>query len=175
MPEKIIQSELKTRHYMDEDIVQTLQKQVLIMPELINKDSEYQLVRGDVSDINKVLAQAGYQTEIVLDKNLKRRALVQKDASIILPLILFASNIPINIATGFIANWLSIRFPQGHQTDIKYEHARFGPDGKIVDYVKFEGKSEEVVEILKSGKFQSIGHKPVIRTVKKKVSKSHGN
>ena len=89
-----------------------------------------------------------------LDKGLRRRVLVRKDADIVLPLVLFGANIPLSVATSYIASWLFARF-KGQQVNIKYEHARFGPDGKITDYIKIEGKPKEVAEILKSGRFQS--------------------
>jgi hypothetical protein len=159
MNEKYVQSELRTRSYTEDEIEKALQKQVLVVPQLIiagkESDSKSQLVRSDVSDIRKVLTQAGYDTEVVLDKSLKRQTLVQKHADIVFPLILFAANVPLNVVTSYIANWLFARFTTGGQVNVKYEHARFGPDGKIVDYIKLEGKASEVAEILKSGKFQS--------------------
>ena len=159
MDEITIQSELKTRSYADEAIAEALQKQVLIVPPLNitdeSKGGKYQLVSGEASEIRKVLNQADYSTDIVLDKNLKRRTLVLKQADIVFPLILFAASLPLNVATGYIANWLSARFIGDQKLRIKYEHARFGPDGKIVDYVKLEGQPKEVAAILKSGKFES--------------------
>jgi len=159
MREETIQSELRTRSYTEEDIAKALQKQVLIVPQLIVGDAgRSQLLRGDVADVGKILTQAGYDTEVVLEKGLKRRALIRKDADIVLPLILFAINIPLGVATGYLANWLFARFTKDQKINIRYEHARFGPNGKIVDYVKLEGKPREVAEILKSGKFQSTGY-----------------
>jgi hypothetical protein len=156
MQQESVQSELRKRSYTEEDMAKALQKQILIMPQLIVDDTgKSQLVRGDVSDVKKVLAQAGYETEVVLDKGLMRRELVQKDAGIVLPLILFAVNIPLTVATSYIANWLFARFTRDQKTSIKYEHARFGPDGKMVDYIKLEGEPRKVAEILKSGKFRS--------------------
>ena len=160
MVEQSIQSELKMRSYTDDEIAKALQKQILIVPRLTTTRDEtgngVQLVRGDVSDIRKVLTQAGYETEVVLAKKLNRRTLVQKDADIVLPLVLFAASIPLGVMTGCIATSLSARFAKGQQINIKYEHARFGTDGKIVDYIRLEGKPEEVAEILKSGRFQSV-------------------
>lgn len=163
MREETIQSELRTRSYTEEDIAKALQKQVLIVPQLIIGDAgSSQLLRGDVADVRKILTQAGYDTEVVLDKSLKRRALIQEDADIVLPLILFAISIPLNVATSYLANWLFARFTKDQKINIKYEHARFGPDGKIVDYVKLEGEPRQVAEILKSSKFQPTGY-PVDR------------
>lgn len=155
MQEENILSDLRNKSYTEEDIVKMLQKQILIVPQLIVEDTgKSQLVRSNVSDIRKVLTQAGYDTEVVLDKGLERRALIRKSADYILPVILFATSIPVSVATGYIANWLFTRFAQEQNINIKYEHARFGPDGKIVDYVKLEGESRHVAEILKSGKFE---------------------
>lgn len=158
MNKKSIQAELRTRSYSKSEIAKALQKQVLIVPQLIitheDTGGRSQLVRGDVSDIRKVLTQAGFETEVILDKGLRRRVLVRKDADIVLPLVLFGANIPLSVATSYIASWLFARF-KGQQVNIKYEHARFGPDGKITDYIKIEGKPKEVAEILKSGRFQS--------------------
>jgi len=163
MQEQIIQSELRTRSYTEEDIAKALQKQVLIVPQLIVGDAGgSQLLRGDVADVRKALTKAGYDTEVVLDKGLKRRTLIQKDADIVLPLILFAISVPLNVATGYLANWLFARFTKDQKIIIKYEHARFGPDGKIVDYVRLEGEPSHVAEILKSGKFQPTSY-PVDR------------
>ena len=159
MNEITVQSELKLRSYNDSDVDKALQEQVLIVPELfpggISPDENSQFVRNDVSDVYKIFSQAGYTTEIVLDKRLKRKALILKSADIVLPLILFAAGVPVAVATGYIANWLSSRFAGEKSLTIKYEHARFGKDGKIVDYVKLEGNAEEVAKVLKSGKFQS--------------------
>jgi len=158
MEERTVQSELSRRSYPSGEIVQMLQKQVLIVPELTvsSKDASdrAQLVRSDVADIKKILAKAGYQTEIILAKTLPRRTLVQKGGDIVLPLVLFSASIPLNVVTGYISTWLFTRFQGNQQVTIKYEHARFGPDGKIKDYVKLEGKPEEVAKILKSGKFE---------------------
>ncbi len=155
MQEKNIRYELTKKSYTEDDIAKALQKQVLIVPQLIVSDTDKsQLLRSDVSDIKKVLTQAGYDTEVVLDKNLERRTLIRKDADIVLPLILFAASIPLGVATGYISNWLFTRFTKGQKTNIKYEHARFDSDGKIVDYVKLEGEPKQVAEILKSGKFE---------------------
>ena len=158
MNEKSIESELKTRSYTEDNIAETLDKQVLIIPQFITTNDEMnissQLVRSDVADIKKVLSQAGYETEIILDKRLKRRVLVQKDADIVLPLILFAASIPLGIAIGYISNWLFARFGD-QQRNVKYKHARFRPDGTIEDYIELEGNPKEVADILKSGNLQS--------------------
>ena len=158
MNKKNIQDKLRARSYSENEIAKALNKQVLIVPQLIitqdDAGNRSQLIRGDVSDIRKVLTQAGFEAEVILEKGLRRRTLVRHDADIILPLILFAANIPLSVAASYIASWLFARFA-GKKTNIKYEHARFGPDGKITDYIKLEGRAEKVAKILKSGKFES--------------------
>ena len=159
MGEVTIQSELRTRSYTDEAIGEALQKQILIMPPLSTtedgKGAKYQLMSDEASEMRKVLSEAGYATDVILDRNLKRRTLVRKQADIVFTLILFAASLPLNVVTGYIANWLYARFNANQKLNVTYEHARFGCDGKIVDYVKLEGDPKEVAAILKSGKFSS--------------------
>jgi len=168
MQEENIRYELTKKSYTEDDIAKALQKQVLIVPQLIVSDTDKsQLVRSDVSEIKKVLTQAGYDTEVVLNKNLERRALIRKDADIVLPLILFAANIPLNLAISYVANWLFARFPGEQKINITYEHARFGHDGKIIDYVKLEGEPKQVAEILKSGKLEQTAYPNGAKSVKR--------
>lgn len=148
-----VQSELSRRSYSSIEITQMLQRQILIVPELSisGKDTSEraQLVRSDVADIRKIFVQAGYQTEIILDKQLPRRTLVQKSADIILPLVLFSASLPLNVVTSYISSWLFARFQGNRQVTVRYEHARFGPDGEIKERVKLEGTSDEVIKALK--------------------------
>lgn len=157
MINKNIRDELRERSYSENEIAKIINKQVLIVPQLIISEEDTndrsQLIRGEVSDIRKLLTQAGFETEVILDQALGRKALIRRDADIVFPLILFAANIPLNIITSYIANWLFTRF-QDKKINIRYEHARFGSDGKIIDYIKLEGKADEVAKILRSRKLE---------------------
>jgi hypothetical protein len=71
MDETTVQAELKMRSYSDPAIQESLQKQVLIVPPLNatdeSKGDKYQLVTSEASELRKVLNQAGYSTDIVLE------------------------------------------------------------------------------------------------------------
>lgn len=124
---------------------------ILILPDRV-VPSEAETVaafRPEAQALRVHLQSGGLRTTLAAPPGSKKATYEEHAADWVLPTVLFAAGLPVSVAAGVVANWISARLgSRAAATRVRYREAHLRTDGGV-DVTEMEGPGDQIVAVLR--------------------------
>jgi hypothetical protein len=123
---------------------------ILILPDRVIASEEETIAafRPETQELRGRLQEEGLKASLAAPPGAKKAVYEEHAADWVLPTVLFAASLPVSIAAGVLANWISDRLgSRAEETRVRYREAHLRADGGA-DVTEIDGPGDQVVAVL---------------------------